>query len=275
MDAVRTEVGAPIPATAVVVDLRGFTAELSRSREDDGSRARFCGFLAEMNAAVVLTAALALQPGLRGNTHQHVHIGATGDGALLVFTHPDHVRHATIAALLLRRQLESDCRRYDIAGGWRMDFGIGIETGEVRPVGAWGPQVLATYIGGCINMAARMQALTKSIDRTHIVFGASIIDGLLRRFFAEEKHELGTEIRSGSASDEAYLAYERRRIALNRKLCVTFLHVHRMRGIDRPMQLYRLSKSSAVLGNPRFERLLARLVGGDESWLEEIRTALD
>jgi class 3 adenylate cyclase len=271
---IRTEVGEPIPATAVVVDLRGFTAELNRSSDDDGSRARFCGFLAEMNAAVLAASELALEPALRDAIDDHVHVGATGDGALLVFTHPvRHVRHGVVAALILRRALERDCRRYGMGPGGDIDFGIGIETGHVRTVGAFGHRPFATYIGTCINVAARVQDLTKTIDRTHVVFGSAVIEGLLQEVFPEEHADLAAP-RSGAMDDEAYLANERRRIALNRRVCVTFLHMHKLRGFHRARQLYRLSRSSGVLGNPRFDELIRRLVDDDPAWLDALRAEL-
>lgn len=272
---VERAVGAPVPATAVVVDLRGFTAELNRTSDEDGSRERYCGFLAEMNEAVITATELALEPALRATAETIVHIGATGDGALVVFTHPErHAQHALLAALLLRRLLERDCRTYAVASAGDLDFGIGVESGTVRTVGAYGPRTLATYIGTCINVAARVQDLTKTIDRTHIVFGGTVIHGLLQELFPEEHSKVDATMRSGSVSDAEYLANERRRIAVNRLLCITFLHMHKLRGFASASQIFRLSRSSGVVGNPRFEELLRRLVPTDTAWRDDVRRLL-
>lgn len=276
MASTTSSVGSPIPATAVVVDLRGFTAELNETRDADGSRARFCSFLAEMNEAIITCATLALPPELRDQVDRYVHIGTTGDGALIVFLHPDdHVRHAVLGALVLRRTLERDCQGYSARSTRHMDFGIGIETGNVRSVGAEGPIRVATVIGRCINLAARIQDLTKTIARTHVVLGPTVVDELLALLHAEDSALVRQGYDVVPVSDVEYLETEGRRFDLNRRLCLKFLHQHQVRGFAEPRSLFRLSMSSAVLGNPRFEAMLHSLTAGDQGWLEPILRQLD
>ena len=60
---------------------------------------------------------------------------------------------------------------------------------------------------------------------------------------------------------------------LNRRLCVTYIHQHVLKGIARPVPLFRLSERSVRPGNPRFEALIWKLVRESDGRHAEI-TAL-
>ena len=57
-------------------------------------------------------------------------------------------------------------------------------------------------------------------------------------------------------------------------LCLPFIPRPRLRGLDQPLPLYRLSESTAISGNPRYERLLRQLVLEDPDHLAEVETML-
>ena len=61
---------------------------------------------------------------------------------------------------------------------------------------------------------------------------------------------------------------------LNRQLCLGFIHVHTLRGVDAPIALFRVSESTARLGNPRFESLLVTLTSGNQAHLDQVREFL-
>lgn len=279
----RTQVEDPVPATALVVDLRGFTAELSRTHARPAERRRYTELLASMNAAVVESAVLALPPAARPTFALRVHVASTGDGALLVFLDPEgdgtHARAGFLASVLLRASLGTRCAAYADASGGEVSFGIGVESGTVSAVGAYPTGVgvpLATVIGGCINAAARVQDLTKVVHRTDVLLCSGLVERLTGDLFGQDYGALmqATVVPSGSLDDATYLALETRMVELNRELCVQFLHHHLIRGFNQPTALFRLSRSSAVPGNPRFEALLDRLCADDPSWRDEVREAL-
>lgn len=276
----RTEVLDAVPATALVADLRGFTAELSRTHGRPVQRRVYCGFLASMNAAVVQSATLALDPRARAAFRQHVHVASTGDGALLVFRGDGHPRAAYLAALLLNAALSSLCAEYArTTEAGAIDFGIGVESGSVTGVGAHpeGDGVsLATVVGGCINAAARVQDLTKVVHRTNVLLCNHVVEALTTDLLHQDYRTLmeGALVPAGSIDDDTYLALETRMVELNRRLCLQFLHHHLLRGFDGPQAIFRVSMSSAVLGNPRFEALLDGLVQHDRTWRDDVRRAL-
>lgn len=276
----RTEVLDAVPATAVVVDLRGFTAELSRTHSRPVQRRLYCQFLASMNAAVVHSATLALEPSDRAHFARRVHLASTGDGALLAFRGDGHPRSAYLAALLLRAALSALCAEYSrTTDGGVIDFGIGVESGTVTGVGAHpvGDGVsLATVVGGCINAAARVQDLTKVVHRTNVLLCNRVVEALTTDLLHQDYRTLmeGALVPAGSIDDDTYLALETRMVELNRRLCLQFLHHHLLRGFDGPQAIFRVSMSSAVLGNPRFEALLDGLVQRDPAWGAEVRRAM-
>jgi hypothetical protein len=50
---------------------------------------------------------------------------------------------------------------------------------------------------------------------------------------------------------------------LDRRLCLAFLHYHHLKGVDRPLPLFRITDYSAHPGDARFMTLLGRLADGD------------
>lgn len=266
-----------LPASALVLDIRGFTAEMSVTLDDLQGRARLVELLGRMNGVVVRSVERAVQPALRGTIEDLVHLGSTGDGAIAIFLHPEHhARQAMLATLLIRAEMDRVCEAYARDTGRPMSFGIGAESGRVAHVEAREPLVLGTYVGECINRAARAEALTKEIHRTEVIFCSGIVEILSSALLEADYPELlrDASIPAGSISDAEYLELERRMVEVNRRLCINYLHMHVLRGIADPIPLFRLSKSSAVRDNPRFEDLLALLTAGESDWLAEIRQGL-
>jgi len=147
--------GETTQATAMFVDLRGFTALTQRT-----SPARVVELLNEYYAIV---ARVVEREG--GVITQFL-----GDGVVVVFGGPlrplpDHARHAVRAAIALERALA----QRNAAGGERLLAGVGICTGDMIAgnVGAGG-RVTYTIVGDAVNQAARLQVKTRDL-------GASIL----------------------------------------------------------------------------------------------------
>src|SRR6516162_7734717 len=89
----------PVPATALLVDLRNFTPNLNAAPVDEQRISDFCRFLSQFYALCLEAALLALPPALRGQ--RHLYMNSTGDGVLILFLHASHVRHGFLTALVL------------------------------------------------------------------------------------------------------------------------------------------------------------------------------
>ena len=85
----------PVPATALVIDLRNFTPNLKASSLDENGVDEFCSFLAEFHAICIDAALMALPESLREDAP--VHMASTGDGMIIVFfDEQNHFVHGTI-----------------------------------------------------------------------------------------------------------------------------------------------------------------------------------
>ena len=142
-------------ATAMFVDLRGFTALTVRLPP-----ARVVELLNEYYAIVER---VCVREG--GVITQFL-----GDGVVVVFggplqPYPDHARRAVAAAVALQRALAER----NAAGGEQLLAGIGICTGDMIAgnVGS-GERVTYTIVGDAVNQAARLQVKTRDL-------GASIL----------------------------------------------------------------------------------------------------
>lgn len=271
-----------MPATALLVDLRHFTSNLKAARADEQGVNVYCRFLGRFYATCLDAALIAVPPGRREDPP--LTMSSTGDGVLVLFTDPDwHFAHAYLAALVLHGVLGRTCEGYHrhepAPGVPRTSFGIGVESGRVAriraaPRNAQQAPVVDTYIGECINVAARVQEVTKLLYQAHTIIGADTNTLLCERLFARSYPELMQAAESITLTDGDRLALHGLMSDLNRRLCLAFLHQHQLRGVDRPLPLFRVSESAARLGNPRYEGLLRQLVRGDEPHLADVIATL-
>jgi adenylate cyclase len=143
--------GEVIHATAMFIDLRGFTAMSRRSTPE-----RVVGVLTEYYAIVERVC-----EGEGGVISQFL-----GDGVVVVFGGPlqplaDHARAAVRAAIGLQRAL---AQQNAVAGHEPLEAGVGICTGDMIAgnVGTGG-RVTYTIVGDAVNQAARLQVMTRDL----------------------------------------------------------------------------------------------------------------
>jgi adenylate cyclase len=154
--------GEVVQATAMFVDLRGFTALTQRLPAQ-----RVVEILNEYYAIVE-----------RVCEHEGgVITQFLGDGVVVVFGGPlvpyaDHARRAVTAAIGLQHALRG--RNGAGAATEPLDAGIGICTGEMIAgnVGTGG-RVTYTVVGDAVNQASRLQVKTRDIDASILVTGST------------------------------------------------------------------------------------------------------
>src|SRR5262245_482617 len=263
------EVLPPIPATALLVDLRNFTPNLNVAPADEHRISDFCRFLSDFYALCLEGCLLAVPPVLRGQ--RNLYVNSTGDGVLVLFLHPSHVRQGFLAALLLHLALQDQCdeynRRAQSAGCPKVSFGIGVESGEVcrihaGPEKADGYPQVETYIGSCINVAARAEALTKGYYRAHTMVAEHAHELLCLGLLGQSYRELVLAALDDRGTGEERRVVHTRMADLDQRLCLGFLHYHHLKGVDRPLPLFRITDYAACSGNDRFMTLLGQLTEG-------------
>lgn len=271
------EVSTPVTATTLLVDLRNFTPNLNAAKVDDRGVNGYCYFLSDFYA-LCLDACLIALPSSR-RQQPPLYMSSTGDGVLIVFSHDSHVRHGFLAALILHNVLQSICEHYnsrlDNPVCPRTSFGIGVESGDVcriraSPPTEGGDPIIDTYIGSCINVAARAEAMSKVFYRANTIIAETTNELLCQEIFGESYNALIRQAFDPAIPDKERLAVHDKMNSFNRGLCLTFLHHHNLKGVDKPVPLFRVADASAYAGNPRFDSLVAKLTSGAEQVSEVV-----
>jgi len=161
--------------TALFADLVGFTA-LSEQLEADTLVRLLNGYFERMSRAV---------------TEHRGHVSTfVGDGMLALFgavqPNPWQANDAVHAALAMRDELAAYNRELEAQSLPRLAFGIGLHRG-VGVAGLVGsPDLMQfTFVGRTVNLAARIQALTRVHDADILLTGA-VHSGLDPRFRIRE-----------------------------------------------------------------------------------------
>jgi adenylate cyclase len=147
-DAAKKEV------TVLFADLKGFT-RMSETMDPQRVVAILNGYLRAMSRVITSH---------RGHVAKFM-----GDGLMALFgtleRNPWQAREAVLAALAMRRELAAYNRRLRERGDPELSFGIGIHRG-VAVVGVIGSEELLEYtaIGDTVNVASRIEGLTRQLD---------------------------------------------------------------------------------------------------------------
>lgn len=274
----QTNAFPPVDATAVLVDLRNFTPNLKASRVDDDGVRSFCHFLGQCYSLCGEAALLAMDT---REMDDRLFLSSTGDGVLMVF-HSDewHFGQAYLTGLVLSLTLPATCSQYNADfGNDRVpatSFGIGIESGRVsRVVGRRrrdeaSEAFVETVIGDCINVAARAESVTKNFARTRTILGPRVNNYLCQELLQKDYDGLIEAAWSHSLDDGLRYQFHDAMNELNRKLCLAFIdHLH-LKGVDRPVALFRVQDVRLRLDNPEFMKLLDQLTKGDQAHLDRI-----
>lgn len=269
-----SQVDPPVSATGVIVDLRNFTPNLNAAGVDEHGTNRFCYTLADFYAATLELCMLAMAPAERAAPN--ISVSSTGDGLLVVFMGPRHFANGLLAAFLLEAGLVETCDRHNEANPQlpSVSFGVGVESGEVSRIRA-GSAVAGvdTVIGHCVNIAARIEALTKLIADARVLVGDSTVELCAHAFHGQTFASL-REQEQAATNDSDRVALQKRMNEINRELCLTFLDRYALKGVNRPLPLYRPDESATCGGVQRYDRLLEHLVDADAEHLHQVRDIL-
>jgi len=268
-----------VEATAVLVDLRNFTPNLNAAPIQHQING-FCHFLADMYGDCVEAVLTSLPAAQRGQPP--VYVNGSGDGGLFVFFGKRHFAFGFLAGVLLDARLSQTCVEYNARpkrrGAPDTGFGVGIESGFVNRVfarekGSEHGLGIDAFIGHCVNIAARVETITKTLYAANTIVADTTVELVAREIAGTTFEELRRRERR-SRCDARRLAVHREMADLNQKLCLSYVNRHILKGVKEPMPLYRLARSAVKPGLPRFDELLRVLVRDDRSHLAEVRRFL-
>jgi hypothetical protein len=267
----------PISVSAIIVDLRNFTPHLAASPEDREGISSFCHFLTRFYG-LCLESCLVAHP-LSVRHQPPLYMSSTGDGLLIVFYDQLHYLRAFLAAHIMHIQLRKYCEQYNRQLGDPlippMSFGLGMESGTASRLRALSMNatmlpVVDTFIGHCINVAARAETITKTLYKANSIIGPRINELLCKELWNESYDEMEKQAKDRQISDPDLFAIYARMDDINRRNCITYVHHHVLKGVPHPVALFRLSDRSMHPNNSRFRTLLRKLVRDSESHLEEV-----
>lgn len=252
-----------IGASIIIADIRNFTPNLRDSERSSQAHLHFCRFLAEFYRTCVDACTLACTPGDRS-----LYINSTGDGILGVFlSKKRHFVDAYLAGILLFNKLPKlfdDYNRKKHKNVAEVSFGLGIDSGSVWRVTsadqlAEDKPVIQTYIGDCINIAARVEAVTKEHDRTNLIVSENTYQLLCHELFDIDYGGLMSQ-----ATDRSLTGRKKKRIwdkmnKLDEELLLRFISAYNLRGVSRAIRLYRLSPTLASPKRIECRKMVRRL----------------
>jgi class 3 adenylate cyclase len=220
-------------ATAVLVDMRDFTPTFNEHRE----ARREADFL-RMVDSFYGACADACRETYDGDPGDDLYLGSTGDGVLAVFQQDEHgAAHTLRAYLACLLMLERLPAVFGVTRSDRPRFGIGMEMGCVTAVGpATGPR---TVLGHCINVAARLEGLTKVFASTSFVLGAEANRVLVSALLGEDYEAMMREaIEATLDASEVGRLWARLRAA-NDALGLIWMGSVQLKGVRDPLPAFR------------------------------------
>ena len=165
--------------SALFLDIRNFTNTFKIFNEI--GKNSFLGFIEDVYKIGLEIANLVI------DKKKEYYISSTGDGFLLLtFGLNNHI-DIYLYGLLLYHKMKQHCDSFNKTHTTTVSFGIGIDTGDVDEIKVEnGSHTIKTYLGNVINIAARLEAETKSHARAKLIIGTRLNNELVNDLFKED-----------------------------------------------------------------------------------------
>lgn len=246
-----------LDSTVVLTDIRNFTQifEKFQKTEDDS----FLKFMEEYYHVGLNLAELV-------SDDNNFYLNSSGDGILTIFFGKDHELCAYLYGLVLYQALDYLCHEFNRKNGSSVSFGIGMESGYVQKVSSGtGYNTINTYLGSVINIASRIESTTKNFHRTRLIIGERLYERLVKRLFEKEYNivEKSSVLRKNY---EEVVQHHNEMNKLNQNLMLFYIFEHTLKGVDAPMQLFRLSPTLSDSSKSSFYNILKKLAVSSEKY---------
>lgn len=266
---IRETLSPSVMATALIVDMKNFTPNLNAGTDDIHGVNTFCRFLSAFYKDC-LDACLTALP-VTERSAPELYISSTGDGVLIVFYGEKHVCHGFLAGIILDILLSRRCQQHNQIGNKEVStpisFGIGIASGKVSRIyldatTSTGHPVVNTYIGHCINIAARAENITKTLFQANTIIADTTVELVAEEILNKRFDDL-RKAECICKDDTKRMQIHQEMNQMNHMLCLSYINRHILKGVEEPMPLYRLARSALKPEIARFENLLLKLTFGD------------
>lgn len=236
-----------IKATAIFVDIRNFTHNLNIYFNSD----EYFSLIEKIyNSGLTLASELKIE--------KSTYINSTGDGFLVVLTSEDSYLDGYIYSLLLHIILHKhfiDFYKKNLCVG-DYYFGIGLEYGTVRKISTnCNSLKIETYLGNVINIAARLESLTKEHARAPIIFGPQLNEALLLKLKKISYLDIMNRAKSSKSTEEAQQLHQEMS-NYNSFLLSSYLFEHKLKGVERAVPVFRISPTLFDVNKDHFWELI-------------------
>lgn len=181
---------------------------------------------------------------------ENFYINSTGDGFLIIFFGNEHYLKGFLFSLLYQKKVtkifDNSILFQTTEGDYH--FGIGIESGYVKKVSAKVNNLeIVTYLGNVINLAARLEALTKDHARAPIIYGPEINELIVKKLFDKSYKKMIQKAKNSESTEKAQILHEKMS-KINSKMLSSYLFEHKLKGVDTHTPTFRISPTLFATG---------------------------
>jgi len=247
-----------IEASVLIFDIRNFTDTLKNfeTKNDDS----FLLFVQDV-CSLGYNIYSQLSP------CNNIYFNTTGDGFLVIFGRENHYITCYLFGILFSIITANKFTAFNHNEDENISYGIGMESGMVKEIIiSTGPNGLCTYIGNVINIASRIEAETKNHARANMVIGCQINQLLVKKLYDIDYLSLMEEVKNSNSIEKITNLIDKMN-KINQKLLLSYIFEHNLKGIDRPMPLFRLSPSLLKREEKNFDTVighLSRIIGREK-----------
>ncbi|HOC92737.1 MAG TPA: hypothetical protein PKH33_10265 [bacterium] len=265
------------PCTALLLDIRNFTPNLKACSEPESEPEVKKLFLKYISKAFYECFKIINR--VAKHKGKKVYVNSTGDGFVAVFFSDRHYIEAFLSGLLIHNsmrnifnndntELKEIRKRFKGKKPEVLDFGIGIDSGtadKIRFVEKHYAHLSGfgwSFIGDVINSAARVESSTKDMDSSRMIVTQNTNQFLCTNLCVDKNGkavDYNSLIKESKPSSHLRYKYQNQMNIYNYILCIQFTHNRKMKGIETPVALYRISESLAKPERTEFISLVEKL----------------
>ena len=222
-----------LDASVLIFDIRNFTDTLKHYEtiNDDS----FLSFVQDI-CSIGYNIYTQLSP------CNNIYFNTTGDGFLIVFGGENHFITCYLFGIIYNIIVSKCFIVFNKKASKNFSYGIGMETGTVKKITISVSNNLYTYIGNVINTTSRIEAEAKNHARANLIIGSQINQLLVKKIYDKDYNSLMEEVKT-SSTEEKIVALINEMNKINQGLLLSYIFEHNLRGVDKPMPLFRLSPS--------------------------------
>lgn len=229
-----------IDSTVIFLDVRNFTPLMKNFSNDHN-------FISLIKSVYEIGIDLASSFCCKNDFY----LNSTGDGFLCIFMGEDHYIKAFLFGILLIKKLaplfesffsDKDDKYKPRTGMYY--YGIGIESGPISKVitDKGKDKIIETYLGNVINLAARIESLSKEHGRAPMLYGPDINERLTKVVTEGKSYqEFMKEAKDNRNSFTVGTSHNSMN-TINVALLSSYLYEHNLKGIvDDAVPIFRIS----------------------------------